>query len=83
MKPSEMFDAKPETFKRINVAHLSARCTPSTFVKRGLWRIAESSRCSTNQFSNQPATILDVKSTRPVNAAHSSVGPSNDSEPST
>ena len=42
--------------------------------------MAESSRCSTNQFSTQPATMLEANSRQPVKAAKSRVGPSSDSE---
>ena len=38
--------------------------------------MAESSRCSTNQFSAQPAMMLDANSSTPVNAANRALGPS-------
>ena len=56
----------------------AARRVPSTAVRRGLCRSAESSRCSTKPFSAQPAIMLEINSTTPVTAAHSSVGPSSE-----
>ena len=83
MKPSEIFDAKPDTLARMKVDHRVARLMPNAAVNRGLYRMAESSRCSTNQFSNQPAIRLDVNKITPVKAAHISVGPSSVRDPST
>ena len=45
--------------------------------------MAESSRCSTNQFSTQPAMMLLANSNTPVNAANSRQGPSSVSGPDT
>ena len=83
MKPSEILEAKPEMCSRMKADQRAARSVPSTAVMRGLCRMAESRRCSTNQFSTQPAIMLEANSTTPVNAAHSSVGPSSVSDSST
>ena len=76
ISPSEMLAAKPDTLARRKRDQRSARAVPSQRVKAGLWARAESSRCSTNQFSNQPATMLLANSSTPVKAANSAVGPS-------
>jgi hypothetical protein len=69
MKPSEMLEAKPEMWVRMKPAQRRARFGPSTAPMRGLWRSAESSRCSTKAFSVQPATMLAANSSTPVKAA--------------
>ena len=80
MKPSEMLAAKPDTLARAKAAQRAARAGPSRAVTRGLKRSAESSRFNTNQFSTQPAMMLEENSSTPVKAANSALGPSSVSE---
>ncbi len=74
--PSETLAATPEMFARHHAAQRFARGAPSRATMRGFQAIALSSRCSTNQFSAQPAISELANSSTPVKAANSAVGPS-------
>ena len=76
ISPSDTLAATPDTLARHQAAQRLARTSPSVATMRGFQAMALCSRCSTNQFSAQPATSELANSSTPVKAANSSVGPS-------
>ena len=64
-----MLEAKPEMLRRQYADQRCARAAPSRATIFGFQAIALSSRCQTNQFSNQPAISELTNSSTPVKAA--------------